>query len=231
MENVKITEINIDGKTYQIGDYVMVEGHSNLNHKRVVRIDKIISPYHTFVCECENEKDIFIVNSVYIEKIATNEEINEEMNYRDCMLLTDSFSERVENFITYEWGEIDKLYPVEDSVFHPVRQDLYARELCDSYYICIRDYAPNHDGDMARLLGVHYTSYIKTLLKFKGYSTQHIQVTSSNDYVHSTNTFFKNRKDCEECIQFIKEYMPNRLIEIEKRNYSKDKYQIIRGRK
>ncbi|WP_088362992.1 hypothetical protein [Bacillus cereus] len=207
MDNVQNNKIVVDGKTYQIGDYVMVEGHSDLSHKRVVRIDKIISPYHTFVCECENGDDIFIVNSLFIERQAKPEEIIKEMNYRNCTYLSDTFSEDVEDFIGYQWGEINKLYPVEEKDIKPKKIKLFTCEFSGEYRIAIEESAPYHDGEMAQTLEIHYISYVKTLLKFNGYSTPNLTIYDSNDYEHSTDTWFANRKDCEDCIQYIEDHM------------------------
>ncbi|MED2737654.1 hypothetical protein [Bacillus toyonensis] len=202
-------EITVSGKTYNIGDYVVVEGHSIGTHTRVIRIDKIIEPYFCFVCECEDGKDIFTVNSLYIAGIATKEQIENEFEFRDKEILMSTFGKITEGLISYEWP-LDNFENVTEGTSHikPFNIDLSIyHDNRDEYCITVEEDCPYHDGEIATYLGIDYVDFIKIVLQFNGKLLSNLIEYNSNDIHHSTDTWFTNRKDCEDCIQYINELM------------------------
>ncbi|MGN5650395.1 hypothetical protein [Bacillus sp. Brlt_9] len=215
MKNKTMREITVSGKTYSIGDYVVVEGHSIGTHTRVIRIDKIVEPYFCFVCECEDGKDIFTINSLYIAGLATKEQVENEFKFRDKEILMSTFGKVTEGLISYEWP-LDNFENITEgtsyirpndihlALYHDTR--VYSNTIGD-YCITVEEDLLSHDGEVATYLGIDYVDFIKIVLQFNGKLLPNLIEYNSNDIHHSTDTWFTNRKDCEDCIQYINELM------------------------
>ncbi|WP_088362990.1 hypothetical protein [Bacillus cereus] len=233
MKNKKSSQIEVKGRTYKIGDFVVVKGHSIGKHTRVIRIDTIINSYLNYVCECENGQSIFVINALYIEGIATVEQIQNELAFRDRQELLSAFGEDKGITMTFEWApNICTLALDNDSSFNPKNNDLFTYDDGDGRYSISLVYdEPDHDGEVAGYLGLDYSTYMKVLLKFNGKPEANLMNFNPKNVHHTTDTWFESEEDCEDCIQYIESRMPSRLVENEKQNYSKNKYQVILGGK
>lgn len=209
MVSKKLTQVNVNGNTYKVGDYVVVKGHSIEKHTRVIRIDTIINPYLNYVCECENGEDIFVINSLYIEGLATAEQIQNELAFRDRQELFSAFGEDKGITMSFEWAQnICTLVPENDSQFNPKNNDLFTFDDGGGRYSISLVYdEPDHDGEVAGYLGLDYSTYMKVLLKFNGKPEANLMNFNPKNVHHTTDTWFESEKDCEDCIQYFFDHM------------------------
>ncbi|MED2737656.1 hypothetical protein [Bacillus toyonensis] len=209
MENKKQTQVNVNGATYKIGDFVVVSGHTLDKHTRVIRIDTIINPYYSFVCECENGKDVFVINSLYIKGLATTEQIQNELAYRDRQILLSAFGEDEGITMSFEWAQnISTLVPEDESQFNLKNNDLFIFDDGEGRYsISLVMDEPDHDGEVAGYLCLNYSAYMKVLLKFNGKPEANLMNFNPKNVHHTTNTWFESEKECEDCIQYFFDHM------------------------
>jgi hypothetical protein len=221
MKNKEVSQVNVNGKTYKIGDYILVEERSIEIHTRVIRIDKIVEPHLCFVSECGYGEDIFTFNSLLILGLATKKQIENELIYRDKEALINIFGATTndDDQITYAWSLSNIENIVEGtshikpqqmplSVYHDTRGDFSNTNVeVGDYCMTIEKDCPYHDGEMADDLGLGYEDYIKVVLQFNGKPRLNVIEYASDDVHHTTDTWFVNREDCEDCVQYIKDHM------------------------
>ncbi|MGN5650394.1 hypothetical protein [Bacillus sp. Brlt_9] len=224
MKNIEVSQVEVNGTTYQIGDFVVINEISLEMHTRVIRIDKIVRPHLSYVYECENEQDIFAVNSLLILGLATKEQIMNEIHYRDKNTLTNIFGLASDDTdddaqITYAWS-LDNIENLVEGtshikpsqsplyVYHDIHGDFSTTNVeTGDYCITIEEDCPYHDGEIARYLNLEYEDYIKVVLQFNGKPRLNVLQYADDDIHHSTDTWFKNKKDCEDCVRYIKDRM------------------------
>ncbi|WP_088362991.1 hypothetical protein [Bacillus cereus] len=223
MKNKKVSQIEVNGRTYKIGDFVTINEISLEMHTRVIRIDKIVNPHLSYVYECENGQDIFAFNSLLILGLATKEQIENEIHYRDKKELMNIFGPNPDEDddvqITYAWS-LDNIENLVEGTSHikPSQSPLYVyydthgdfsttNVETGDYCITIEEDCPYHDGEIARYLELEYEDYIKVVLQFNGKPRLNVLQYADDDIHHSTDTWFTNKKDCEDCVQYIKDRM------------------------
>lgn len=222
MKNIEVSQVEVKGKTYKIGDYVVLDEPLFEMRTRVIRIDKIVQPHLSYIYECENGEEIFTFNSLLILGLATKEQIENEMHYRDKNALFDIFGVTPEDDgtqITYAWS-LDNIENFVEGTSHikPSLSPLYVYHdtygsfsetnvETGDYCITIEEDYPYHDGEIARYLNLEYEDYIKVVLQFNGKPRLNVLQYADDDIHHSTDTWFKNKKDCEDCVQYIKDHM------------------------
>lgn len=196
--------VEVNGTEYKVGDFVTVEGHGPVNHKRVIRIDKIVQPHLSFVCEYDNENPIFFINAVFINGLASIEEIEKEMNFREGIT---SYFGKTPYFISFEWGTINDFNRISDQTEAIYNCELFIYEQDNKYTISLVKDDPWHDGAMASDLNISYLNYISILSKFNGKQIPNLIEYAEDDLHHSTDTWFDNLDDCKNCIKHLKKMM------------------------